>query len=172
MASLMENLIEVLERECDEYEGLLALSQAKTPIIVRGDLQELQKITDDEQTLVSRLNNLDKHRREVTVDIANVLNRDVEQMKLSNLIDMLASRPAEQGKLIAVHDKLQSLVRQLQRINEQNRELLANALEMVEFEMSLLQATKAAPETANYTRSAYNSGTQMGVSSRGFDAKQ
>lgn len=172
MASLMENLINVLERECEEYAGLLTLSQAKTPIIVSGNLQELQKITDDEQTLVSKLNNLDKQRREVTLDIANVLNRDVEQIKLSNLIDMLANRPEEQGKLIAVHDRLQDLVRRLQRANEQNRELLANALEMVEFEMSLLQATKAAPETANYTRSAYNSGAQMGVSSRGFDAKQ
>ena len=172
MASLMENLIDVLERECEEYTGLLALSQAKTPIIVSGNLQELQRITDDEQTLVSRVNNLDRKRREVTLDIANVLNRDVEQLKLSNLIDMLASRPVEQGKLITVHDRLQELVRQLQRTNEQNRELLANALEMVEFEMSILQATKAAPETANYTRSAYNSGVQMGVSNRGFDAKQ
>lgn len=172
MASLMENLIEVLEHECEEYAGLLTLSQAKTPIIVSGNLQELQKITDDEQALVSKLNNLDKQRREVTLDIANVLNRDVEQIKLSNLIDMLASRPTEQGKLIAVHDRLQELVRGLQRTNEQNRELLANALEMVEFEMSVLQATRVAPETANYTRSAYNSGMQMGVSSRGFDAKQ
>lgn len=172
MASLMENLIEVLEQECEEYTGLLALSQAKTPIIVSGNLEALQKITDDEQALVSKLSNLDKKRREVTLDIANVLNRDVEQLKLSNLIDMLASRPGEQGKLIAVHDRLQDLVRLLQRTNEQNRELLANALEMVEFEMSILQATKTAPETANYTKGAYNSGLQMGVSSRGFDAKQ
>ena len=43
---------------------------------------------------------------------------------------------------------------------------------MVEFEMNILQASKAAPETANYTRSAYNSGTQMGVDSGNFDAKQ
>ena len=172
MASLMENLIEVLEKESNEYEGLLALSRKKTPIIVSGNLQELQKITDDEQNLVGRVNALEKKRREITADIANVLNRDVEQLKLPNLIAMLASRPAEQGMLIAVHDRLKELVRELQRTNEQNRELLANALEMVEFEMSILQAVKAAPETANYTRNAYNSGVQMGVSSRGFDAKQ
>ena len=172
MASLMENLIEVLEKESNEYEGLLALSRKKTPIIVSGNLQELQKITDDEQNLVGRVNALEKKRREITADIANVLNRDVEQLKLPNLIAMLASRPAEQGMLIAVHDRLTELVRDLQRTNEQNRELLANALEMVEFEMSILQAVKAAPETANYTRNAYNSGVQMGVSSRGFDAKQ
>lgn len=172
MASLMENLIAVLDQEGTEYEGLLTLSQKKTPIIVSGDLGELEKITDDEQNLVSRIAHLEKKRTEITADIANVLNRDVTKLKLLNLIEMLAGRPEEQAKLAAAHDRLQSAVRGLQRTNEQNKELLTNALEMVEFEMTLLQAMKTAPETANYTRSAYNSGSQMGVSSRGFDAKQ
>lgn len=172
MASLMENLIDILNQESSEYEGLLTLSQNKTPIIVSGDLEKLEKITDDEQNLVSRINQLEKKRMEITADIANVLNRDVNSLKLVNLIEMLAGRPKEQAKLAAVHDRLQSAVRGLQRANEQNKELLANALEMVEFEMTLLQAAKTAPETANYTKSAYNSGSQMGVSSRGFDAKQ
>lgn len=172
MASLMENLIDVLNQESEEYEGLLSLSRKKTHIIVSADLDELQKITDDEQEVVSRINRLEKKRVEVTADIANVLNRDVENLKLSNLIDLMAPRPAEQEKLTQVHDRLKASVRELQRINEQNKELLGNALEMVEFEMNLLQAVKAAPETANYTRNAYNSGMQMGVTSSGFDAKQ
>ena len=172
MASLMENLIEVLEQECIEYEGLLSLSQKKTPVIIKGDLDELQKITDDEQQSVSQIAILEKKRTEVTADIANVLNRDVSNLKLTNLIEMLAARPAEQQKLATVHDRLQGSVRGLQRVNEQNRELLSNALEMVEFEMNLLQSAKAAPETANYSKSAYNTGDTMGVISRGFDAKQ
>lgn len=171
MASLMENLIDVLDKESSEYEVLLALSLKKTPIIVSGNLEELQKITDEEQRVVSRVNSLDKRRNEITADIANVLNRDVEVLKLANLIRMLEGRPAEQRALAVNHDRLQSAVRELQRINEQNRELLNNALEMVEFEMNLIQATKAAPETANYNRSAYNSGDVIGVSG-GFDTRQ
>ena len=172
MASLMENLIEALEQECIEYEGLLSLSQKKTPIIVSGNLEELQKITDDEQESVGRINHLEKKRVEVTADIANVLNKDVANLKLANLIEMMAARPEEQKRLAAAHDRLQRAVHELRRINEQNRELLANALEMVEFEMSLLQASNAAPETANYTRNAYNTGDTMGIASGRFDAKQ
>lgn len=172
MASLMENLIEVLEKECAEYDGLLELSQKKTPLIVSGDLDKLQKITDDEQIVVSRLGNLEKKRAEVTADIANVLNRDVEKLTLSNLIDMMAARPAEQAKLAEIHDRLKGSVRTLQRINEQNRELLTNALEMVEFEMNLMQSMRAAPATANYTKNAYSSGDAMGIVKSGFDAKQ
>ena len=172
MASLMENLIEVLEQESAEYEGLLELSQKKTPLIVGGDLDNLQKITDDEQIVVGRLHNLEKKRVEVTADMANVLNRDVEELKLTNLIAMMSARPAEQAKLAEIHDRLQSAVRNLQRANEQNRELLTNALDMVEFEMNLVQSMRAAPETANYTKNAYSSGDTMGVVSSGFDAKQ
>ena len=172
MASLMENLIEVLGQESEEYEGLLALSQKKMRIIAGANLEDLQKITDDEQEVVSRLNRLEKRRIEVAADIANVLNKDVETMKLTNLIEMLSARPAEQAALAAVHDRLNSVVRELKRTNEQNSELLEEALELVNFEMNMLQAYKAAPETANYTRSAYNSGAQMGVDSGGFDAKQ
>lgn len=172
MASLMENLIEVLGQESEEYEGLLAISQKKMRIIASANLEDLQRITDDEQEVVSRLNRLEKRRIEVTADIANVLNKDVETMKLSNLIEMMAPRPEEQAQLSQLHDRLKSVVREVQRTNEQNKELLEEALELVGFEMNMLQAYKAAPETANYTKSAYNSGAQMGVDSGSFDAKQ
>ena len=118
MASLMENLIEVLGQESEEYEGLLALSQKKMRIIAGANLEDLQKITDDEQEVVSRLNRLEKRRIEVAADIANVLNKDVETMKLTNLIEMLSARPAEQAALAAVHDRLKSVVREVQRTNE------------------------------------------------------
>ena len=171
MASLMENLIDVLDKECSEYEVLLALSQRKTPIIVSGSLEELQKITDEEQEIVSRVGNLEKRRITVTADIANVLNKDVNTLKLAHLVDMLEGRPAEQRSLAENHDRLQRVVGELQRINEHNRELLNNALEMVEFELNMYQAMKAAPETANYNRSAYSAGESMGVN-RGFDTRQ
>lgn len=172
MASLMENLIEVLNQEGDEYEELLTLSQKKMRIIASANLEDLQRITEDEQEVVGRLSRLEKKRMEVTADIANVLNKDVATMKLSNLIEMMEARPQEQAKLAEIHDRLKSVVREVQRTNEQNKELLEEALQMVEFEMNMVQAAKAAPETANYTRDAYNSGTYMGVSSGGFDAKQ
>lgn len=168
----MENLIDILGQESREYEQLLALTRKKTRIIAGANLEDLQKITDDEQQMVNRISHLEKKRVEVTADIANVLNRDVTQLKLANLIDMMSGRPEEQEKLAAVHDSLKVTVRELQRINDQNKTLLEDALEMVQFEINLLQASKAAPETANYTRNAYNSGAQMGVSNGNFDAKQ
>ena len=172
MASLMENLISILETETSEYEILVGLSTKKTPIIIKGDLDALQQITDEEQIVVGRIQRLEKQREEVIGDIANVINKDVTELKLVNLIEMLRDRPEESGKLASVHDKLKDVLSRMVRVNEQNRELLTNAMEMVEFDMNILQSMKAAPETANYTKGAYTSGDIMGVNAGRFDAKQ
>ena len=172
MASLMEVLIDVLEKENQEYEQLFILSMKKTPVIVSEDLDELSKITDEEQIIVSRINHLDIQRSEATNDIANVLNKDVNQLKIVDLIKMLAARPEEQTKLAVVFDKLQENVRNVKRANEQNRELIEQALALVQFNMNVLQAMNKAPETANYNRGAYSTGEMIGMSNRGFDAKQ
>lgn len=172
MASLMENLIEVLTLESREYENLLELSMKKTPVIVAGQLEELAEITDEEQDVVSKINHLEQKRQEVFADIANVINKDVNTLMLADLVEMLKTRPAEQQKLAKVHDELRTIVHDVKRVNEQNGILIQNALEMVEFDMNMMQAMKAAPETANYNKGAYSAGTTMGVDGNGFDARQ
>ena len=58
----------------------------------------------------------------------------------------------------------------MRTINQQNEVLLKQALEMVEFDLTLLKSMRQAPETANYNRNAYNTGDLLGGG--GFDAKQ
>ena len=172
MASLMEDLISILEQEDSLYEDLLKLSMSKTPVLISGDLEALSRITEDEQEIVNKVNALDKKREEGMKDIANVLGKDVKTLKLTDLIDILRSRPAEQNRLAAIYDKLSDTIGQMKRTNEQNRELIESSLEMVQFDMNVLQAYKAAPETANYSKNALNSGAYMGNTKGGFDAKQ
>jgi len=168
----MENLIMTLGDLCDEYENLLGISTQKTPVIISGNLEELSKITDEEQIVVSRINHLDRKRQEVIHDIANVVNRDVEDLKLESIIQMLEPRPSEQQKLAMVYDKLKNVVHREKQVNEQNRQLIISALEMIEFDINMFQAMKAAPETANYNKGAYNTGDIIGVGRSEFDAKQ
>ena len=167
----MEELINVLEQEKKEYKDLLALSLKKTPVLVSADLDMLTQITDEEQTIVSRINNLDKKRDVCMKDMANVLNKDVSELKLSNLVTMMAGRPTEQKRLATLHDELADIMAQMTRVNEQNRVLIESSLEMVRFDITVLQSMKTAPETANYNRNAYNSGSLMGTGRGGFDSR-
>ncbi len=172
MASLMEDLLDTLEKENAEYEKLLALSMKKTPVIVSADLEQLQQITDEEQEIVSSINRLDRVREDCMKQIAGVINKDVKELTLGMVVDIFQKRPAEHKKLADVYDRLKSTVYQMKRVNEQNRELIQSSLELVQFDMNILQSMKAAPETANYTRNAYSSGDMMGTATGKFDAKQ
>lgn len=172
MASLMENLMDILEQENNEYKMLLDLSMKKTRIIVANDVAALSAVTEEEQKQVDRINALDKKRTIAMQDIANVMNMDVETLKLGKLIEMLAGRPAEQRRLTEVKDALHETTQNMARINAQNKELLENALELVEFDLNIVRGLKAAPETAEYNRGAMSAGNLMGVPSGRFDAKQ
>ncbi len=168
----MESLIDNLEQENEAYNSLLKLSMDKTPVIISADLDALMRITDDEQEVVNRINALDRKRQENMKDIANVINKDVNSLKVVDLIDILKARPAEQKRLADIYDRLRDTLAQMKRVNEQNKMLIESSLEMVQFDLNVLQAYKAAPETANYTSNAYSAGTYMGVDRGAFDAKQ
>ena len=172
MASLMENLVDILDKEGTLYEKLLGLSSRKTPVIVKGDLEALAKITDEEQCVVSDIQTLEKKRIEAMKDIANVLNMDVNSLKLTDLIQVLEKRPEDQKKLTVQRDRLTQVAANVRRVNGQNQELLKSSLEMVQFEMNIIQASKSAPQTANYSRAAGTTGDCLGYTSGGFDAKQ
>ena len=89
MASLMENLVDVLDKEGSAYEELLGLSSRKTTVIIKGDLEALAEITDEEQCIIGNIQGLEKQRIEAMTDIANVLNMDVNSLKLTDLIMIL-----------------------------------------------------------------------------------
>ena len=172
MASLMENLVQALDEECTMYEKLLGLSSRKTAIIVAGDLKALAEITDEEQCVIGKIASLDKKRVVAMENIASVLNKDVDSLKLPDLIQILEKRPEDQKKLAIQRDRLVGVAGNVRRVNGQNQELLVSSLEMVKFEMNIIQASRRAPQTANYSRTLDTTGTCLGYTSGGFDAKQ
>ena len=172
MASLLENLIDVLGRETQEYETLVTFAEQKTPAIVKGDIESLKKITEDEQEVVGRIQKMEKQRDKFLADIANVVNRDVETLKLIDLIQMLESMPDQQQKLKDVQKRLRETIDKLRETNGKNQLLLAERLEMVDFNLNMIRAVKSAPQTANYSKNAYTNGQSLGIFHGGFDAKQ
>lgn len=171
MASLIENLIDVLGKENIAYKELLDISKEKTGAIIENDTEQLQIIAGKEQKLIGQLDKLEAAREEHIGDIANVLNVPVEDMKLSLLIKLMEKQPSDQAALIKVHDELKGTMDQLVVLNNNNKVLLQESLDMLEFEINLIRNSRMAPATANYDRGAYGvSQTDTGVGT--FDAKQ
>lgn len=170
MASLMDDLIQVLENEKEQYQKLAELSKEKKQVIVKADVPALEKIVDIEQNITNKIQNLDNRRKKVMHDMAVVLNKPEEGFTISAMIEMLDSQPKEQQQLKNVKNQLETALEEVRKINGQNQILLNQALDMVEFDLTLFRSMRTAPETANYNKNAYNTGDILGGS--GFDAKQ
>lgn len=170
MASLMDDLLDVIEQEEKHYRKLIGLSTDKKNAIIKGDIRTLEDITNEEQNVTSILKNLETKRSGVLADMADVLGQDAETLTVRKMIDLLEKQPNEQKKLSDLCDRLRHTLDEMSAVNEQNRVLLEQALEMVNFDLTLFKSLRQAPETANYDKNAYNTGELLGSS--GFDAKQ
>lgn len=171
MASLMEELIVVLGDERDIYQSLIPISRRKTEILVKGDLEELRRVTEEEQVLLDQVYAIDQKREKVITNMGIVLNKDPKDLDLATLAKLMAKQPGEKKKLSEFHDSLRMVMKQLVEANEKNKQLIENSLEMVEFNMNFIQSTRMSPGSNNYNRNASSSySVDMGPGA--FDAKQ
>ncbi len=170
MASLMDNLLEVLDEEERYYRELIVLSTEKKDVIINAQIDRLEKITEKEQEVTDILHNLEHKRNAVLSDMAIVLRKDKEDLTIDEMISLLDQQPEEQERLTEARLKLRKTLDEMIRINQQNQVLIKQAMEMVEFDLTLFRSLRQAPETANYDKDARNTGDLLGHS--GFDAKQ
>lgn len=170
MASLIEELITTLEKENEIYKELIPIAEKKTRVIIKNDLEALREITKNEQDAVDRITALEGKREEVVTNIGIVLNQKAEELNLKKIIKILKKQPEEQQKLSRLRDSLKASVNRLSQINAQNKVLIDESLEMIEFNMNLIQSTRMSPGN-NYDRGAQTTNTPL-VSNGRFDARQ
>lgn len=170
MASLVDELISVLNEEEKLYTALLDCAERKTQILVEANIPELEKLTAEEQVKSDDLLALGNKQVQLLKDIKTVLGKQDEKLTVTTLITYLGSQPEIQGTLITARDNLLAAATKLQQKNQQNEILLRQAIELTEFDITLFKSIRQAPETANYNKNAYNTGALLGSS--GFDAKQ
>lgn len=170
MASLVEELRNILVAEENIYRDLLTYGEQKRQILIDADVPALEKLTSIEQEASDKLLSYSNKQIQVLADIATVIGRNEEQMTVTRLIGYLAGQPDVQKQLQKARDRLLDTAKQVQSLNRQNEALLKQAIELTEFDLTLFRSLRQAPETANYNRNAYNTGTLLGSS--GFDAKQ
>lgn len=170
MASLVEELLKDLEEERQAYESLLSLSDKKKELIIQGKAEDLEGLTAKEEQIGSTLKNLANKRVSLLRDMAVVLGHDDEEITVTRVIELLGNQPKEQSALTQARDLLVDTASQLQIANQQNYILLQQALDMVEFDLTLFKSLKQAPETANYNKDAYNTGSLLGGGN--FDTSQ
>ena len=170
MASLIEELIMVLGDEEKVYSEIIPVAEKKTQIIVNNDLQSLTGVTEEEQLLVGKISKLEKKRREVIRNIGIVMNKKESELNFITIIELLKGQEKEQEELKKLHDRLKSTIELLSVLNERNQMLIKQSLEMIDFDINLLQSLRTSPGAGQY-----NIASEVeiqGMESRMFDTKR
>ncbi|MCF0131986.1 MAG: flagellar protein FlgN [Pseudobutyrivibrio sp.] len=170
MASLLDDLLATMDGETEQYKRLISLNDKKKDSIIYQKLSELEVVTAEEQQIAEALGSLEKKRLTLLNNIAVVLGHGGEEITVSWMIDNLSNQPEERDRLIAAKDALVEAANTMQICNIQNQALLSQALEMVEYDITLMKSMKQAPQTANYGKDAMNTGDLLSM--QRFDAKQ
>jgi len=169
MASLIEELIMVLGDEEKIYSEIIPVAEKKTQIIVNNDLQSLTGITEEEQELVGKISKLERKRQEVIRNIGIVMNKKESELNFITIIELLNGQEKEQEELRRLHDKLKATIEMLAVLNERNQLLIKQSLEMIDFDINLLQSLRTSPGVGQYNIASEVE--MQGIENGMFDAK-
>lgn len=170
MASLMEEMLDVLQKENDGYNRLLKLSEEKTGALIKSDITRILEISEKEQEVVDEIKKCEVKCDEVIADMGIVLGRDTSKLTVAEVVDLLSRQPGEQKKLKEIYDELIRTAHKMKDSNERNKILVNQAMELLDFDLTLYRSMRMAPETANYSKDALNSASIQG--NVRFDTKQ
>jgi len=149
MAGMMEQLVEILGEQTQRYEELLGLSLEKRDVIVKNDVESLQKLNHLENMVISQNQKLEKRRQELVADMAIVLNEKEDNLTISRMIELMEGKE-EAHALTEARDRIRSVIEELSEVNVQNGQLVQNALEYIEYTTNLIRGSQGGTPAAYY----------------------
>lgn len=164
LESIFKELIDVLDQEIDIYNNIFKLSKDKTGIIVEGNVDELEKMVQEEQKLIIKVAQMENQRDIIIYKISKNLALKADEITLSTLIDN--TEGAIRDKLKDRQQGLKKLVYELKECNNINSKLIKNSLDYIDFSINLIAA--AGSQDNNYGMDAEKSSVK---SKSKFDLK-
>lgn len=137
MNDMIDKLIMALEKDCEIYAEVLRLGELKKDVIIKGDIEELDKITKREHALIASLMKLEEIRDKIVSEIM----RQTGLQKVNVIDDIVRVVDAgSKEKIGRVKRKLENIMSDVQDVNEANGSLLKQSMDMIEFNVNLISS--------------------------------
>lgn len=130
-----EELTQLLEQELKILNELLVISDEKTNILVKNDVESLESIVPKEEELIKGVITLEKKR----MGLLDTWGMNME----TPISDIINNIPDGKEELIFLRDKLSDIMNELQRKNDLNNSIMEENLDWLEFNLNLITSTKA-----------------------------
>jgi len=136
-------LLAIMEKQLEIYRRLLTLAYEKRPVLVKGKIPELEKITKEEELLILQVGRLEEQRQVLVRALANHFVLSPEDVTLSRITERVDEETC--SKLQQVLEDLPGVLKELADINEVNTELIKNSLDYINFSIDILVSNSRTP---------------------------
>jgi flagellar biosynthesis/type III secretory pathway chaperone len=132
----VQDIVRILDEQAELYGQLLETANEKTPVLVKGDVDQLNAIVQKERKLIARAEQLEQqriletHRHFVSLGYISRMNTLREVIQSVN-------QPELKQKLIDQQRALSGLLEELCRVNELNQQLIRQALAFIDYSIGL-----------------------------------
>ncbi|MDR1913923.1 MAG: flagellar protein FlgN [Clostridiales bacterium] len=136
---------DILKEQAKCYEELITLAKQKKGLILRENIDGLRKITVKENTLVSRIQKLEKERLLKVAELQKQIKHNLTGRSLADILEFLPDSE-QKRELSWLRKTIRHSMDELKLLNEQNKTLLDKSLEYVNFSMNVLRSAVIGPE--------------------------
>ncbi|HAV43628.1 TPA: hypothetical protein DCX15_06415 [bacterium] len=119
-------LLEIMERENQDYKVLFDYSLRKREALLSNDIEGLVSITTGEEKLIQEVQQAERERLELLNRLAVEFNIPASELNLKRLAELVTSDLSEQ--LVSIGDDLKTTIRELSFLNQVNSRLIGDTL--------------------------------------------
>ena len=141
---MFEQLIDLLQNQSALYAELLEAAYQKKSFVINNDIDAIRRVTARENNLIGKLQRIEKQRQALASDIAGRLNIPLDGLTLAALTERINDESARE-RLTSLRIRLRGYLNELKTLNEQNRALINQNLEYIDFTMNLLRSSVSGP---------------------------
>ncbi len=151
-SELKNKLLELLKDEKELYQELFEIAEAKNEALLESDAEALSKTLKQDQKVIEKIEAKEEERKEIITEIKNKFELELEHDKYSDFIKKL---PADWGAdLNSIREELIELTDKFYNLNDQNQELLTQALELNTFSIETILKSIKDNEKNTYSKDA------------------
>lgn len=135
MASMSDELLNVLANEMTIYKKLTAHAEEKKKCLIKNKVNDIMDITEKEEILLTELRRFETKREGILDDLKIALND--ETLTLGKLVKRLPD--SEKKKFVDMKSFILDEIEKLRDLNKQNEMLINEGLNMTEYTLNAIQ---------------------------------
>ena len=146
--SMWTELTDIFQKLTSAYESAADIGRRKHTALVTINMKSLEKILDEEQLVISKIQRLEKARGAILTEMAKADPSITSETKMEDFISLAPNRQLKE-RLKALHKELSQQVEATIKMRDDNQVLAQGALDAVKYHLNRLGGARVESSYSN-----------------------